>query len=293
MVNLDEMLSFYSQPGLMTDSAEHGDLLDDLPRDVHALCRIVQGLMLHIFWAERYGAKLTPARQEEVQIRRFDAKLARIRALDGRPLTESRPLDRRLVGNCRDFSLLLCAILRHQGVPARARCGFGTYFLPGHFEDHWVCEVWSEDQERWVMVDPQLDDLQCEALGIDFSPVDMPPGRFVSGGAAWQLARSGQADPDSFGIMDMHGLWFIRGDLVRDLLALNKIEILPWDPWGLMAVAEDTAAEDTAAEDTAAEEMALLDEIAALCVGGHEAFPRLRSLLASEQRLRPPPGSLD
>ena len=73
-----------------------------------------------------------------------------------------RPLDRRLVGNCRRFSVLLVAMLRHQGVPARARCGFGAYFLPNHFEDHWVVEYWNQEGGRWVFVDAQLDELQRE-----------------------------------------------------------------------------------------------------------------------------------
>ncbi|WP_456781864.1 transglutaminase domain-containing protein [Bradyrhizobium sp. USDA 3315] len=37
---------------------------------------------------------------------------------------------------CRDFSLMLCSVLRHHGVPARIRCGFGRYFAPHPFHDH-------------------------------------------------------------------------------------------------------------------------------------------------------------
>ena len=32
----------------------------------------------------------------------------------------------------------------------------------------------------------------------------------------------------------MYGYWFIAGNLVRDLAALNKVELLPWDDWGAM-----------------------------------------------------------
>ena len=160
----------------------------------------------------------------------MDAKLARIVELDAGLLTVERPLERRLVGNCRDFSVMLCAMLRHQGVPARARCGFGTYFLPNHYEDHWVCEYWSASEKRWLMVDPQLDSLQREVLGIDFDTCDMPAGRFVTGGEAWRRCRRGEADPESFGILDMKGLWFVCGDLLRDFLALYKVEILLLDP---------------------------------------------------------------
>lgn len=41
-------------------------------------------------------------------------------------------------------------------------------------------------------------------------------------------------DPSAFGILDMHGLWFIAGNLIRDIAALNNREMLPWDVWGAM-----------------------------------------------------------
>src|SRR5258708_26570766 len=32
-------------------------------------------------------------------------------------------------------------MLRAKGIAARVRCGFGSYFNPGYFEDHVVCEI--------------------------------------------------------------------------------------------------------------------------------------------------------
>ena len=223
--------------------------------------------MLHIFWAERYGVNLPEERQAEVQIRSVDHKLARLLELDTDPLAVSRPPERRLVGNCRDFSVMLCAMLRHQGVPVRACCGFGAYFLPNHYEDHWVCEVWNAEQRRWVMVDAQLDAFQREVLDISFDPLDVPPQeQFITGGRAWQMCRSGQADPAQFGIFDMHGLGFVAGDLIRDFLALNKLEILPWDPWGGMFGLDETPTAEHAAE---------LDHVAALTLAGDVGFAGL------------------
>lgn len=271
---------YYARPGPMTDPRQHATLLDGLPREIRALCEVVQGLLLHVFWAERYGYKPSLEHQQEVQIRPVDAKLERILELDDSPLTVARPLDRRLIGNCRDFTVMLCAFLRHQGVPARARCGFGAYFLPNHYEDHWVCEYWNAQAQRWMLVDAQLDALQGNVLRISFDTCDVPRNQFLTGGRAWQMCRSGGADSDRFGIFDMHGLWFVQGDLVRDFLALNKIEILPWDPWGLMGGPETALS---------AEDARLLDHIAALTLAGDEAFPELRALYESEPRLRMPP----
>lgn len=271
--------AYYARPGLMTNPKEYAPLFDGLPADISALCQVVQGLTLHIFWAERYGLELSDARKQEVELRTIPRRLARALELDDRPLTEARPLDQRLVGNCRDFSTLLCAILRHQGVPARARCGFGAYFLPNHFEDHWVCEYWNADRQRWIMVDAQLDAFQREALNIPFDPLDVPQDQFLTGGRAWTLCRAGQADPDQFGIFDMHGLWFIRGDLGRDFLALNKIEILPWDGWGVLYKDEKEVTED---------DREFLDRIAALTLAGDTAFNQIRSIYENDARVHMP-----
>lgn len=279
---MNNLLKYYATPGPMTDPGPHAALFDHLPTEIPALVKTLQGFMVHIFWAEAYGLTLTDARKEEVQLRRVDRQLAHLLTLDDRPLTEARPSERKLVGNCRDFSVMLTAILRHQGVPARARCGFGTYFLPNHYEDHWVCEVWNREQERWILVDAQLDALMLEKLPIDFDPLDVPRDRFIVGGQAWQLCRSGQADPQQFGIFQWHGLAFVAGDLMRDFLAFNKLEILPWDGgWGYMTEQQAKAIEDGT-------DFGPLDHLAALTLAGDGAFDELRALYASDPRLHVP-----
>jgi hypothetical protein len=241
----------------------------------------VQGVFIHVHWAERYGVRLSEERKGEVNLRAVARQLERIRALDDRPLTVARPAEKRLVGNCRDYSVFLCAILRHQRVPARARCGFGTYFTPGRYEDHWVCEYWDIHQKRWIRVDSQLDAIQRRALKIRFDPLDVPADDFLTGGRAWRLCRGGQADPDHFGIFDMHGLWFVLGDMIRDLLALNKVEILPWDEWGHM-LGPGVACPK--------EELLFLDRIAGLTEAGDEAWEEVRAVYEGDPLLRVPEG---
>ena len=250
-------------------------LLEHLPEGIGDLCSLVQGATVHIFWAERYGIRFPPERQAEVQLRSLERRLKRMFELDPRPLSEERSLDRKVVGNCRDFTLLLVSILRHQGVPARARCGFGAYFLPDHFEDHWVCEYWNDSQGRWVLVDAQLDAFQCREMRIPFEPLDVPRDQFIVAGRAWQMCRSGLADPESFGIFDMHGLGFICGNLVRDVAAINKVELLPWDCWGIIESPEPNPPAD----------LALLDQLAGLTCGDVPDFETVRHLYESDARL--------
>jgi hypothetical protein len=270
---------YYRTHGILSSPGKLGYLFDPLPQDIAALCRIVQGVMIHIFWLGAYGLHVDEERKAEVQLRSVRRKLERILELDPRPLMTARPYESRLLGNCRDFSLLLTAILRHQGIPARARCGFGCYFMPDHYEDHWVCEYWNSSKQHWILVDAQLDELMCRKLHITFDPLDVPRNQFLVGGKAWQLCRNGEADPDAFGIFDMHGLWFIRGDLLRDVASLNKVELLPWDGWGLIDASDD---------EMGAEDLTLLDKVAALTAGDVPEFEQLRQLYEAEKRLRVP-----
>lgn len=269
-------LVYYTCPGPMTDPHRFAHLFDRLPTDLPGLVKAVQGLMLHIFWAERYGMSLSDERKQEVQTRSVVPKLARIVELDRHPLAEPRTLENKLVSNCRDFSVMLCAMLRHQGVPARARCGFGVYFTPGHYEDHWVCEYWKADESRWVLVDAQLDELQCKTLQISFDPFDVPRDQFIVAGKAWQMCRAGEADPDLFGIFQWHGLDFVRGNLIRDFLAQNKVEILPWDfGFGFLTEGADR-------------ELDLMDRLAVLTQAGNEAFAEVRALYQADDRFHVP-----
>jgi hypothetical protein len=273
-----DSLEYYRSHGRMTDPREEAGMFEDLPQDVAALRSLIQGLLVHVFWAQRYGLALQKDRERELQVRSVAEKLKQIRRLDDSPLAVPRPLEKRLVGNCRDFSPMLCSMLRHHGVPARARCGFATYFVPNHFEDHWVCECW-QGTGRWVKVDAQLDAFQRDELGIDFDPLDVPDDKFLVAGKAWQLCRTGGADLDAFGIGDLHGLWFVRGNLVRDLASLNKVELLPWDSWGLI---------DKGKSELSVPDLALLDEVAVITQTDNDGFDETRSIYENNTCLRVP-----
>ncbi len=273
---MTDALSFHRTSGFITEPGPYAGCLDGLPTDIAGLCKVVQGLTIHIFWAERYGLKLPPERQAEVQLRTLQRRLARSLELDARPLTEARPLDRKIVGNCRDFSVLLVSILRHQGVPARARCGFGAYFIPNHFEDHWVAEYWNEARQRWVLVDAQLDEFQCNAMKVPFDPLDVPRDQFIVGGRAWQMCRFEGADPDRFGIFNMKGLGFVRGNFIRDAASLNKVELLPWDCWGIIEKEDLGDPVD----------LPFLDRLAELTCGDVPNFDAVQALYQTDPRLR-------
>lgn len=222
---------FYLLPTRLTELDEGQiRLLEGLDEEPEAICRVAQGLLVDIAAASGVPA----ARQEERNIRRADDILRTALDLGGEALEQPRALDRRVVGTCRHFAVLSCALLRAKGIAARARCGFATYFRPGLHVDHWVTEYWAPADRRWVRVDSEI-------IGMDFGLVpranDLATGEFLSGGEAWRLYRAGARDPMTFGVDGTDHAWGpaeIIGNAIRDLAALNKVEMLPWDEWGPM-----------------------------------------------------------
>jgi hypothetical protein len=276
-----DTLVYYSRTSAMDDGGAHQDFLAGLPAEPGELVAAIQGMVLHQHWAPAYGETLTAERHQEPHLRSAHEMLV---CLNSRTPLEggARPPAKRLVGVCRHFTLLSVAALRAHGIPARARCGFAGYFAPGKFEDHWVVEYWSDRETRWRLVDAQLDDLQRKTLRIGFDPLDVPRDRFVVAGRAWQMCRNGEASPDQFGLsfLKEYGIWFVANNLVRDVAALNKMEMLPWDVWGVMAAPNAAIASETASA---------FDEVARYSLEPDVHFNALQERYRSDPRFTVPP----
>jgi Transglutaminase-like superfamily len=275
-------LSFYASHSRQTDPGRHAARLAALPTAVPSLVRIIQGLGIYdVVATEFYGCRLSAARQREIHLRGVAQRLDRIVALDRRPLSAGRSANKRVVGRCHQFTLLLVAMLRSKGVPARARCGFGAYFNPPKFEDHWVCEYWDHEAHRWLLVDAQLDDIWRDRLHISFDPLDVPRDQFLTAAVAWHRCRRREVDPAAFGVsfVDLYGLWFVAGSLIRDAAALNKVEMLPWDVWG---------AQPAPGSSLDTDQVAWFDELAASTAEPDAHFRALRRRYEQDSRIRVP-----
>jgi len=231
-----ETREFYTRPAVMTSPGRHASRLKDLPDAPGALAAVLHGLVIHEHMASGYGVTLSDADRGTVHVRRAEDLLTEIIARDPRPLEVARPPQARLPGNCRHFTVLMAAMLRAHGTPARARCGFGGYFGTAMFEDHWVCEYWDAGRQRWRLIDAQIDDVQQGWFGTGFDLTDVPRDQFLVAGDAWRRIRAGQAAPAMFGlsVLKESGDWWVAGNLMRDGAALLNTELLPWDCWGVM-----------------------------------------------------------
>lgn len=235
---MNDELTFYAAPGPFTSDIDAGEIEEGLRTGMLDISAVVSGLAYHEAFAAEYGIEIPNDRPQVDNVRRATDLLAVIRELDPKPLHEVRPIERRIPTYCRQFSVLTTALLRMAHVPARSRCGFcpapDDRFGPGRFLDHWWVERWDSGFTRWVRIDPSMDKQLATALQIDFDPRDIPSGKYLSGAEAWQHCRLGEADPTLFGAPGIWGALMVRGNVVRDLAALNKFELLPWDKWDFL-----------------------------------------------------------
>jgi hypothetical protein len=267
---------FYATPGRFT-VLEDGDFSS---ANVHEVVEVVQGLLVYDVVAQSfYGVELSAGQAEAIHERDTARLLELVRTVDNRPLNEARPPANRVGARCHAFSRLTVAFLRAAGVPARARCGFGAYFRPGWFEDHWVAEYWNAADARWQMVDAQLDDTWRQMIGFAGDPFAITATEFVTAGHAWQAWRRGDLDAGRCGLsaINEHGAHWIAGNLRLDLASLNKVEMLPWDVWG---------AGWRPGEQPTNAQLDLFDTVADLTVHADARFGELRRRYQSDDGLR-------
>ncbi|MFI6045748.1 transglutaminase-like domain-containing protein [Nocardia sp. NPDC051321] len=232
-------ISYYATQSKFTDPGKFVEWVAALNPDSAALRDVASGLVFH-FWGNgdvtEHG--FAAQRREEIDLRYADNIFARLHALNPAPLDTERAPTERVVGCCRDFTLLYVAMARHHGIPARSRTGFATYLIPGWAADHTIAEVWDAEHRRWRLVDPQFTPGYRDPTdGTEMDLLDVPRDRFLVAADAWNNCRTCEADPTRFVVSPDQPAPFLRGwpyllhSLILDLAALNKHEMILWDLW--------------------------------------------------------------
>jgi hypothetical protein len=252
------MLPYYTAQTAVTDPGNMAFWLADLPTDLAGLRRVARQLVIHYRGGDLASHGIPADRIPEIHTRYASAMLQRLHELDDRPIVEPRATHHRIVGCCRDFTVLFLTLARHQGIPARARVGLATYFVPDYILDHEIAEVWDATAQRWRLIDVQLSDEHTDPNdGAKVDPLDVPRDRFLVGGAAWLACRTGEADPERFVvdpnlmIPETRGWHQIRHDLLHDLATLNRQELLLWDTWAPSEIKELSPAQEQLINDVA------------------------------------------
>jgi len=211
---MSEIADFYRRPSPTSDLGRHSELVLALPADPEALGTVVRGLLIHNFVANSRGLQFSADRMSHMETVGAEAILDNVISLDPSPLDLKRPAERRMVGFCYHFALLHCALLRATGTPARVRCGFAGYLVARRWIDHWVVEYW--DGDNWRLTDPQIG--RSDLTGDDFQ----------NGFTGWNQCRSGASMPALYGNGELWGWDELRGSLINDVAALNKVEVSGW-----------------------------------------------------------------
>ncbi len=211
---MSDITDFYRQPSPTSDLGRYREVALDLPADTDALGTIVRGLLIHNFVAKSRGLDFSADRMSHMEAVGVETILDNVISLDPSPLDLKRPAERRMVGFCYHFALLHCALLRAAGTPARVRCGFAGYFEARGWIDHWVVEYW--DGDSWRLTDPQIG--RSDLTGDDFQ----------NGLTGWNQCRGGGSLPSLYGNGELWGWDELRGSLINDVAAINKVEVAGW-----------------------------------------------------------------
>lgn len=147
-------LEYYKKQSVITDPKEYAWMYKEIPDDISEIIKVVQKVTIHPEEAAQYNIRLSKKQKDEELLRAIPEMLREIKKNDARSLIYAREPAKRLVGICRDMSVLLVSILRYKNIPSRVRAGFANYFDSEiKYEDHWVAEYWDYASKCWKIAD--------------------------------------------------------------------------------------------------------------------------------------------
>ena len=258
------MNPIYAQQSLITDPRQFASRFAELPRDMAALHQAINNIFVHMW--KMSAVPLSDERKGDYSIRPVADVLARVAVYHDAPYTEERPREKQFIGDCRHAAVLLCSMLRHQGIPARVRHGFCQYISDDgkKFHHHIITEYWNG--QRWLLEDP------------DIMRHDIPYSEFIFATAAWQAYRKGEIDTENFYLTgDLKGWWTIPLIMQRDIASLLCFEAGSSDCWGL-SVPEHEISED---------EKLMLDDAAAQLIEANYSYEAAQAVYQQYPSLAP------
>jgi len=202
------ILDFYRQYSTFTDPGEFEYLYEDLPDSLPGLCQLIQKQFMHIVTEYPSYKDIMPgdSRYDITKYTTIESILETLYQKDSNGLTLYRKPENRLVFSCQNYALMLASMLKYKGIPARVRYGHATYLIPDFHASHVICEVWNKTEERWMLVDPNVN-------MIDFSR-----DKFAFSNEAWLQMQKGTIDANTFGFPGKYsGEGSITGKICGDL----------------------------------------------------------------------------
>lgn len=197
------ILEHYKKTGTYTYAGPYGDYFRSLPDEISVLGRLVCSQVIHrvtlkegntnanetLLYGDMNCYPWHRMRCEDDVFLTAPALTAELFRLDERGFVKDRRVEDKLVVTCRYVSVLMSAILKAKGIPARSRAGFAPYFKEGVSMDHWINQYYSKEENRWITFDA---DGFYEEGGMPLSQYDIPFERFDWTAKAYLDVRRGK-----------------------------------------------------------------------------------------------------
>lgn len=281
----------YLQTGPFTYAGPYREYFQSLPDDPRELGNLISHQIVHRVTLRegntnanadlRYGDMNEfpwyRMRCEDDMFLTAAAITAELFRLDPRGFVPDRRVENKLILTCRYVSVLVSAIYKAKGVPCRSRAGFAPYFQPGKSMDHWINQVWSEQENRWITFD--ADGFYDEAA-MGLNQYDMKEEQFDWAARAWLSIRGGKTDGKEFLYADGLGTCSLKAViryLFYDFHALMNHEIsYLFQPCYI----------DEKFDSLTEADFQELDELAKLLLSPDENFAALTELWETKRKFR-------
>lgn len=265
----------------------------DLPTDIGQVGRLVKQQVIHsmVLSAGRVDAQTNPAygnmrdvpwyRQgEDDYFPTAAAILAELYRRDPRGFVPDRAVEDKLIITCRGVAILMAAILKSRGIPARVRAGYAPYLRPDAdtIEVHWITQYWRAPENRWMTIDA---DTALEARPFD--PFDMPPETFGLAANTWLAVREGRQSAHAYAVHGVSALENLATQVFFDFHCLMNNEITYLQAPVFIAIDFNTVEEAT---------VQAIDALARLMRQPDEHFAQLQTIWETERNFRLLSGSL-
>ena len=188
------ILNFYKKTSAYTYLGNYTEFAKNLPNDIETLCILQRRQIFHPVTVmealnnkNNFEVSKTRLVFEDDIFPTACSMLNELLRLDNNYSIERKDKDRIYV-TCRGQAILLAAILKAKGYPARVRSGFAPYIAyDGIAHDHWITEYFNDVEKRWILVDPDM----C-LDPVKFNPYNVPRNEFIFGAQAYLGLRNKQ-----------------------------------------------------------------------------------------------------
>ncbi len=161
MKKLEEILEFYRGTSSYTDLGFYKNFVSNLPNDIKELCLLQRHQIIHpvnlmdetrmnknSFYGDMTQIPETRLIFEDDIFPTAQSVLAELLRKEAKYHIK-RDIQNKVHTTCRSQAILLVAILKAKGFPARARSGFAEYCKnDGSYWDHWITEFYDGETRK-------------------------------------------------------------------------------------------------------------------------------------------------